>query len=39
MKYIWHWEWKMEDMEQENLIGVRFQEELEKTPARAQRSS
>lgn len=29
----------MDDMEQENLIGVRFQEELDKTPARAQRSS
>jgi hypothetical protein len=32
VKYIWHWEWKMDDMEQENLIGARFQEELEKTP-------
>lgn len=32
MKYIWHWEWKMEDREKENEIGERFRKALEENP-------
>jgi hypothetical protein len=32
MKYIWHWEWKMDDREKENEIGERFTKALKETP-------
>ena len=32
MKYIWHWEWKMEDFDKENEIGERFSKALKETP-------
>ena len=32
MKFLWHWEWKMEDFEKEQEMGEKFLKAMEENP-------
>ncbi|GAG75107.1 unnamed protein product, partial [marine sediment metagenome] len=32
MKFLWHWEWKMEDFEKEQEMGKKFLKAMEENP-------